>query len=172
MPPELLLYPQQRTFKKAMSAFSPNSSALHPGADLFGGCCKQPLLTLSGRIRFEQTSIIPFRQRVRLADRAAYSDMLVSTLPVEIQPHAQPPLQLCRVVSPAPRGLRGNRFARYQVHRYPPLIEVRLPRLLPIHLPRACLPLPENPPSLGPALAKARRRPGRRLFAAADRALR
>ena len=41
MLPELLLYPQQRTFKKAMSAFSPISSASPPGADVLEACEKR-----------------------------------------------------------------------------------------------------------------------------------
>ena len=48
MPSERLLTPQERTFKIAMSALTLISPALLIGADLFGGCCKQPVLTQRG----------------------------------------------------------------------------------------------------------------------------
>ena len=35
MPPIRLLTPQEQTFKMALSALSPNPSAVHPRADLF-----------------------------------------------------------------------------------------------------------------------------------------
>ena len=44
------LYPQQRTFKMAMSALSPISSALPPIADVLEACARLPLLTQSGPI--------------------------------------------------------------------------------------------------------------------------
>ncbi len=45
MPPERLLSPQERTFKNAMSALYPISSALPPGADVLKACARFPVLT-------------------------------------------------------------------------------------------------------------------------------
>ena len=48
MPLERLLYTQEQTFKLAMSAFSPISSASPPGADVLETCEKRLNVTLTG----------------------------------------------------------------------------------------------------------------------------
>ena len=48
MPTELLLYPQDRTFKMTMSAYPSISSALHPGTDVLETCEKRRMLTHNG----------------------------------------------------------------------------------------------------------------------------
>ena len=48
MPQIRLLTPQERTFKIAMSALTPITSALPPGADVLEACARLPGLTLSG----------------------------------------------------------------------------------------------------------------------------